>query len=394
LTINIGKKIKIKFLGVKFVKNHLLISHLEDLIVLKQIISKQLEIQKNTNIKIIDNPEYYFKLGNIELEYANFSEARNHFISAIELGMKNSSLNFNLFKTETKLGDFSEAVKHYKQATNENYKLQLLPNKYRILDILGEGATAIVYKGYDTHNHNEVLIKIFKGNITKNYINFENIQKQIEVLKALESEYIIRLLDDGFFAGRKYAVYNFIEGQTLKEAIDNNLLSREEKKKIIIKLCEAISFLHDKSILHLDIKPSNILVKKEDFLPILSDFGSALHISSVTNTNISFTMAYAAPELTSLLTTSSRPSRDSLSTIHSDDMNQRFYFDIYSLGVTIAELLTGKIQYIRNEYKTIRDEYSKDIEDLIIKMTSPEHCKKMNIQSILNQFRELFKAIR
>lgn len=372
---------------------------LEDLMNLKKIVSKQSEMQNKTNVKLIDDPDYYFKLGNIELEYGNYSEARNYFNSAIDLGMKNSSLNFNLFKAEANLGNFSEAFYRYEQAINSNSKLQLIPSRYRILEILGEGSTAMVYKGCDTENQHTVIIKIFKGNITKDYKNLEQIQKQFELLKSLDSQYIIKYLEDGFFAGRKFVIYNFIEGQTLREAIDNGSLTKNEKKKIIIGLCEATLFLHEKSLLHLDIKPSNILLRKEDGLPVFSDFGSILHIDSLTHTNVSFTWAYAAPELTAYSSSqksiSSSPKRErilGLSLLSRKDMNLSFSYDVYSLGVTIAELLTGNILKIRYEYKKIREEYSQDLEKLIINMTSPESSKRLNMSSVLSRFKELFNA--
>lgn len=372
---------------------------LEDLMKLKAIVSKQSEIQNKTNIKILDDPDYYFKLGNIELEYGNYSEARNYFKSAIELGMKKPSLYFNLFKAETNLGNYRDAFHQYKQAIENDSKLELLPSRYRILQILGEGATSIVYKGHDTINQNTVLIKIIKGNITKEYKNLNQIQKQSELLKSIDSEYVIKCLNDGFYAGRKFIVYDFIEGQTLREAIDNNSLTKKGKKQIIIRLCEAILFLHEKSLLHLDIKPSNILLRKGDNLPVLSDFGSISHIDSLTHTSLSFTWAYAAPELYTIFSSPksipSSPKRialKGLSHFTEGDIGLYYYFDIYSLGVTIAELLSSTLPKIRYEYKKIREEYSPGLEKLLINMTSPEASKRLNMNSILYQFRVLFKT--
>ena len=200
---------------------------LGDLLNLKEIVARQLDIQDKTSVKIIDNPDYYFKLGNIELEYGNYTEAKNYFNSAVERGMKKASLNFNLFKTETNLGNYSEAFDQYKSAIENDSNLALVPSRYKILMILGEGGTSIAYKGIDIRNQQIVLIKVFKGNITKDYKKLHQIEQNSKILKSLDSEHIIKCIEEGIYANRKFAVYEFIGGQTLKDAINNNSLTKK-----------------------------------------------------------------------------------------------------------------------------------------------------------------------
>ncbi len=377
-------------LGIREIYNTVMgkSAQLEDFIKILDNEAKRRKIHKESSVNIINDPDYYLNLGIIELEYGNHIEARRYLVMALNLGMNKYSLYYNLYKVETALNNYGAALKYYQIAISLNSKLAFVPDRYIIIEILGASGNSLIFKGYDNLNQVTVLIKIFKGRFTEDYNNLMEIQQQIKLLKALNHECIVKFFEDGFFSDRKYVVFNFIEGQSLDNVIKQKVLTKEEKGLIIIKLCETVLYLHKNSILHLDIKPSNIIIRQEDKLPILSDLGSMQRFSPNIYCDIRFTWAYAAPELI-------YPDKKTVShtlmaraRMHIDYFNP--HLDIYSLGVTIAEILTNEHPRIRNEYKIIRKEYGKELEIVIIDMTSPVSSERQNMSLITNKIKRIF----
>ena len=205
--------------------------------------------------------------------------------------------------------------------------------RYHILEQLGEGGMAVVYKAYDTHLECEVAVKVLRtDNLAP--IVFENALKRFthesKILAKLTHPNIIKVIDFGEFQNIPYLVMTYIPGGTLKQ-IMGKPVPYSEAAKILIPIADALQYAHDHQAIHRDVKPSNILIS-ESGNPLLTDFGIAKILDleagqTITATGVGIgTPEYMAPE-------------QGLGH-HVDNR-----VDIYSLGVVFYELVTGHKPY-------------------------------------------------
>lgn len=211
---------------------------------------------------------------------------------------------------------------------------ELLPGhfgRYKVLQRLGEGGMGIAYlaERSDGAYLHRVAIKVLKhGPHLDGLIKrFEN---ERQILAGLDHPYIARLIDGGTTSsGQPYYVMEYVAGETVTVYADSHALELRARLKLFLNICEAVAAAHGHLVIHGDIKPANILVSP-DGIPKLLDFGLALMIRpashDVTTSIMMLTPGYASPEQV-------RGERLSIAT------------DIYSLGVLLFELLTGKSPY-------------------------------------------------
>ncbi len=209
--------------------------------------------------------------------------------------------------------------------------------EYTIRKFLARGGFGEVYIAERTGEyHQQVAIKILRavGESTETLI--ERFRRERQALADLQHDSIAALLDGGSTPeGLHYIVMEFIEGQPITEYCDEMGLSIEDRLKCFQRVCSAVQHAHDRFYLHRDIKPNNILVTDEGN-PKLLDFGIAkifdpladLNTPSLTRAEIPATPAYASPEQI-------KGGRKTLGVTS----------DVYSLGIVLYELLTGKLPY-------------------------------------------------
>jgi serine/threonine protein kinase len=147
------------------------------------------------------------------------------------------------------------------------------------------------------------------------------------MLAKLEHPYIARLYEIGVHPnGTPYFVLEYVEGKPLDQFCRERECSLEARMRLFHLICDAVQYAHSRAVVHLDLKPSNILVT-EDGTPKLLDFGIARHLENldepINQTQLRCTPAYAAPE---------QVRREPVGT----------YTDVYALGVVLYELLPGK----------------------------------------------------
>ena len=202
--------------------------------------------------------------------------------------------------------------------------------RYHILEQLGAGGMAVVYKAYDTRLENEVAVKFIRvGDITANALPRILKRFQIEAKKMAQLTHpnIIRVLDYGEFEGTPYLVMPYIPGGTLK-AFSKLPLPVSQAAGLLLPVAEALSYAHSKGLVHRDIKPSNILIT-ESGKPMLSDFGVAKVLESDETLDLTTTgMGVGTPEYMAPEQAEGKP------------IDARA--DIYSLGIVLYELLTGR----------------------------------------------------
>jgi serine/threonine protein kinase len=214
---------------------------------------------------------------------------------------------------------------------------------YRLLEKIGEGGCGAVYLAEQVAPvRRRVAIKLIKlGMDTKSVIARFGAERQ--ALALMDHPHIAHVLDAGATeSGRPYFVMELVQGVKLTEYCDQNNLDTRQRLELFIQICHAIQHAHQKGVIHRDIKPSNIMVTLHDGVPMpkVIDFGIAKAIEGPLTDQTVFTTygqfvgtpAYMSPEQAELRRL---------------DVDTRS--DIYSLGVLLYELLTGRTPFDQQE---------------------------------------------
>jgi serine/threonine protein kinase len=212
--------------------------------------------------------------------------------------------------------------------------------KYKITGELGKGAMGIVYKGVDPDINREVAIKVIRFDMVSDDSDKEEAAKRFirEAQSAgnLAHPNIITIYEVGKEDNQTYIVMQCVDGESLKEAMSSGRkFSALEVVDLMMCLCDALEFAHQNKIVHRDIKPGNILLDRQG-RPYLVDFGVArVEMSTMTQSGtIVGTPSYMSPEQIQGIRVDARA-------------------DIFSLGVIIYEMLTGKRPFEGDHITTI-----------------------------------------
>ena len=211
--------------------------------------------------------------------------------------------------------------------------------RYKLLQQIGEGGCGVVYMAEQEEPvHRQVALKVIKlGMDTKQVI--ARFEAERQALAMMDHPNIAKVLDAGATeTGRPYFVMELVRGIKITDYCDQNALSTQERLDLFIQVCRAIQHAHQKGIIHRDIKPSNILVTMDDRAPVpkVIDFGIAKATQGKLTDRTLFTAfeqfigtpAYMSPEQAEMKV---------------QDIDTRS--DIYSLGVLLYELLTGRTPF-------------------------------------------------
>lgn len=218
---------------------------------------------------------------------------------------------------------------------------------YKIISLIGEGGMGDVYLAEHVSIKRKVAIKVLKSELVKNEEIRLRFKNEASMLAHLQHPNIVGLIDYVEQDGGLFLIMEYVEGKGLDDLVKEQQvpLSIERAKKLMIQIVEAFIYAHKSGIIHRDVKPSNILVTADDQIKVL-DFGIAKlvgegnHQLTKTGTQIG-TVYYMSPEQ-----------------VRGQVLDHRS--DIYSLGVTFYELLTGVCPY-----KSLTTEY--EIYDRIVK---------------------------
>jgi hypothetical protein len=215
--------------------------------------------------------------------------------------------------------------------------------RYKLLRQIGEGGCGVVYLAEQQEPvRRPVALKVIKlGMDTKSVI--ARFEAERQALALMDHPNIAKVLDAGATdSGRPYFVMELVPGVKITDYCDQNHLDTDERLKLFIQICHAIQHAHQKSIIHRDIKPSNVLVTVQDGVPVpkVIDFGIAKATEGRLTDKTFITLqehfigtpAYMSPE------------QAAMSGLDIDTRS-----DIYSLGVLLYELLTGKTPFDSSE---------------------------------------------
>ena len=205
----------------------------------------------------------------------------------------------------------------------------LLSGRYEILELVGTGGMANVYKAKCTYLNRYVAIKVLKDEFKNDEEFLKRFNIESQAAAGLSHSNIVSVYDIGSENDVHYMVMEFVEGITLKEYLaQNGPMPYDKVIDFSIQIASALQHAHRKGIVHRDIKPQNIIVAKDDILKV-TDFGIARAVSSYTmkmEDGAMGTVHYCSPE----------QARGG----YTDEKS-----DIYSLGVVMYEMLTGKLPF-------------------------------------------------
>lgn len=265
---------------------------------------------------------------------------------------------------------------------------KVLGDRYEVLEKIGGGGMALVYKTKDRLLNRFVAIKVLRPEFTEDEEFVKKFRREAQSAASLSHPNIVGIYDVGTENGNYYIVMEYIKGQTLKELIKSKgTLGIEYATNIAIQICYALDHAHKNHIVHRDIKSHNILIREDNSVKV-TDFGIARAVSSstITNTgNVIGSVHYFSPE----------QARGG----YTDEKS-----DIYSLGVVIYEMITGRLPFegespIAVALKHIQEEpvppskvnsrVPKAIEAIILKCMEKEVSKRYNSASeIINDLRQ------
>jgi serine/threonine protein kinase len=201
----------------------------------------------------------------------------------------------------------------------------LLNNRYRLLELVGSGGMAVVYRGEDTLLQRRVAVKVLREGFASDPAFLTRFQREARAAANLDHPNIVTVYDVGQDGDRHYIVMEYVDGQDLKTLIrQKGRLGVEETLDIAVQVCAGVGHAHKAGIVHCDIKPQNVLVTKDGRAKV-TDFGiaRALSGSGITESEMVWgSPLYFSPEQAA----GEPPSPAS---------------DVYSIGVMVYEMLAG-----------------------------------------------------
>lgn len=265
---------------------------------------------------------------------------------------------------------------------------KVLGDRYEIIEKIGGGGMALVYKAKCRLLNRFVAIKVLRSEFTEDEEFVKKFRREAQSAASLSHPNIVGIYDVGTENNNYYIVMEYIKGQTLKELIKSKgTLGIEYSTNIAIQICYALDHAHKNNIVHRDIKSHNILIREDNSVKV-TDFGIARAVSSstITNTgNVIGSVHYFSPE----------QARGG----YTDEKS-----DIYSLGIVMYEMLTGRLpfegespiavalKHIQEEPVTpskINSRMPKSIEAIILKCMEKEVSRRYNSASeIINDLRQ------
>lgn len=208
---------------------------------------------------------------------------------------------------------------------------EVLGNRYELIEKIGEGGMAIVYKARDNKLSRLVAVKILKREFANNKDISDKFKKEATAVANFSDANIVNVLDVGHEeeGNIDYFVMEYVDGKTLKELIvENGKLNYTVAISIAIQIAKALECAHRNNIIHRDVKPQNILVTESGLVKV-TDFGIAKSSTSATITNTTTIMGsahYLSPE----------QAKGTFIDLRSD---------IYSLGIVLYEMVTGILPF-------------------------------------------------
>jgi serine/threonine protein kinase len=215
-----------------------------------------------------------------------------------------------------------------------------LPSRYRVIEEVGQGGMAVVYKAHDETLKREVAVKVLHAHLLAETESKTRLEREAQAVAKLHHDNIVQIFDySGDNADASYIVTEFIEGQTLKQFTTNRKPPPPEVAALIaIEVGGALLHAHSLGIIHRDVKPENVMVRKDGLLKLM-DFGVAqiMDLERMTVTGqLLGSPAYMAPEI-----------------LEGKPLDVRT--DVFSVGIMLYQLSTGALPFTgRNPHEVLK----------------------------------------
>lgn len=247
----------------------------------------------------------------------------------------------SLLESHERTGDFVDAPAYVAAAAMLAEEVELKAGRmvghYRIVSLLGEGGMGRVYLAEDTRLHRKVSLKFLSINFTRDHERLQRFEQEARAASALNHPNILTIYEIGDAQGHRFIATEFIDGQTLRERLRSQI-DIDDALDIAIQVTSALVAAHRVHIVHRDIKPENIMIRRDDGLVKVLDFGlakmtqrpemplgSQIDTALIANTGpgvVIGTAAYMSPEQA-----------------RGEKVEERT--DIWSLGVVLYEIIAG-----------------------------------------------------
>ncbi|WP_257350141.1 Stk1 family PASTA domain-containing Ser/Thr kinase [Pseudalkalibacillus decolorationis] len=252
-----------------------------------------------------------------------------------------------------------------------------ISDRYKILEIIGDGGMAVVYKAEDLILDRIVAVKVLRSEYSTDEDFIRRFHREAESATSLNHPNVVSIVDVGEDDRTYFIVMEYVEGKTLKQIIRNQgPLSPERSVEIMKQLSSAIEHAHEHHIVHRDIKPHNILIDPKGNVKV-TDFGIALAATAATITHTNSVLGsvhYFSPE----------QARGGIANSKSD---------IYSMGVVLYEMVTGRLpfsgesavsvalKHLQDSFpdpKLLNSDIPQSLENIILKAMAKDPNKRYN----------------
>lgn len=211
----------------------------------------------------------------------------------------------------------------------ENLQPGQMLGPYRIVEPIGRGGMATVYKAYQASMDRYVAIKVLPRNLAQNAEFSGRFQQEAHIVANLEHPHILPVFDFGESDHIPYMVMRYLEAGTLKKIMERGQMSLSQIDHLFTQLVDALAYAHAHGVIHRDLKPSNVLVDADGNV-FLTDFG----IAKLLESNANLTQADA------IIGTPDYISPEQATGVKVDQRS-----DLYSLGIMLYEMVTGRVPF-------------------------------------------------
>lgn len=202
---------------------------------------------------------------------------------------------------------------------------------YRIESVVARSGMASIFKATDTRNGRQVAIKVPHEELEADPVLYDRFQREAEVGKLLDHPGVMKVFDDGEKRSRLYMVMEWVDGRPLRYVLqEQRPFSQERAIRLAVRILEALDHIHSRGVAHRDLKPENIMVDADDRIKLI-DFGIAAKANSRRLTFGKLSQVMGTPDYISPEQVKGRRG----------DLRS----DLYSMGVILYEMLTGKLPF-------------------------------------------------
>lgn len=298
--------------------------------------------------------------------------------------------------TDDPLKVVHKAIEAANTSTESKVEQQTKLGRYRILNEVGRGATALVYRAYDPELDRFIAIKVLRKQLAKDKNYRDGFIREARLAAQLTHSNIVTIFDVGISDQKPYIAMELMEGATLESVLkNNNKLSVNTMLSIVGQLAAALVYAHSHGVVHRDIKPGNILILKDRKTAKLTDFGIAQIDESISQNvkasdKVSGTPEYMSPEQ-----------------ILGQPLDRRS--DLYSTGVLIYKMLSGVPPFIADDLGSLFNQIIKnkqpelaienrevkdDVNDLLRKLLQKKPEKRFqNAEQLLLEIRHISRKL-